>query len=290
MPTHSFARLALCAALLCSAEWVCSIRAEGNMFGVQHVAVLPLVCFWIRKIHVYERLRLVVNEWTCQIDVLPPLLGYSFLANFIPNWRKSFVSYRTKEIEDKYQNAIEIHHLQLDLCIPRKFLRKKESHINIKIIINCENSWRKMKEDNSRNRLNNICARKWHGKSVENRMWTDKAAATERNSTKLIQLNWFFVNNNNCLISNNSSSSNWTLSSRCRSLVFLRGLRWHRHWDIDIIFTSISIIDSKSLAIFGAGSAKHREPQPEALPGPRTKAEPKPKTKPEAETETERSW
>lgn len=120
----------LCSVLLCSAKWVCSIRAEGNMFGVQHVAVLPLVCFWIREIHVYERLRLVVNEWTCQIDVLPPLLGYSFLANFIPNWRKYFVSCRTKEIEDKYRKSNWNSPLAIRFVHSKEVLAKEETHKN----------------------------------------------------------------------------------------------------------------------------------------------------------------
>lgn len=96
------------------------------MFGVQHVAVLPLVCFWIREIHVYERLRLVVNEWTCQIDVCRRCSGTRFSRTSFQTDVKISSRVEQKKSRINIPNAIEIHHLQLDLCIPRKFLRKRK--------------------------------------------------------------------------------------------------------------------------------------------------------------------
>lgn len=72
-----------------------------------------------------------------------------------------------------------------------------------------------MTEGNAWSGMSNKCARKWHGKYVENRMWTDKAAAKNPN---IIELNWFLTKlgivncTQLCLISQ-SSSLNWTLVS-----------------------------------------------------------------------------
>lgn len=136
-------------------------------------------------------------------------------------------------------------------------------------------------KDNSRNRLANFCARKWHGKYVENRTWTDKAKQPQLKQNKRIKFNQIDF----LLTITIALSATAAAPTELSALAFLRGLRCHRHWDIDIIFSS-SIIDSKSLAIFGAGSAQRRsgEPQPEPLPVPQAKAEPEPRPKTQPET------